>query len=776
MSNIQKNFKMKSQLRHMADGGVVDHMSGKSREQQLREATGQSIPAKAPGPGQPDFRNVQSSVKSTETLQGERPKSALQRLFGMADGGKPPHPRSEYDFATGHGGDVKGPGGPVDDKVGPVMLSNKEYVLPADTVDAIGRENLDAMRAATHDFEETKNATGLAGGTPGIFDKAKDMWSSLRGGAAPAAPAPAPSPAFRPSPAAPNWTTSHGAAAGPAAPPPSPNWSTSPGASAPPPGAPAPATAAAAPKAAGGVGGSILRGLGRLAGGIGGVYGVATGGADIAKNGANVANVGDTLAGGAGLTAALASGVTAPLAGAAATGWGAGRAIGGQLSDDTNNAIGGTVNEIGLMAKKHLGFGWGDENAYVPAADASPLRPPTPAAKPPTNLTPVQDVMGKPAMADERGGKPANGYQGLLENRSGLKNSDPRINGSTSESYNAMADDAIIGSYNGKPMTKAQADARAAGLQTASGYNMGPAKDPMMEMLTSALRGGGGGGGGNSSYKSGADDINARFDALNRDLESRYSSSRAEGNLSKRQLELEGLRARALEGDAQNLSSLRGQDLNASSNAEARRMDAARIAADVMNDRNAQSAATTKAGLEAQAKAEEMRMKGLENQDKTMSGIMEEVRTRFKDDPTTMESMTMRLQSAGPEAIGRIAELHGQEKFTAIADLVKSGEIAQKFDEGQSGLWGSTDSGLPRVTGERDEPEFFSDVINGGSGVGSALGREIKDTLGFDGGVIMDDNNRVAGRAGVYDDSYRARVAENAKKDAERRKKNLRGN
>ena len=48
------------------------------------------------------------------------------------------------------GGRVSGPGGPVDDKVGPVMLSDKEYVLPADTVDAVGVEQLDALRAMTH--------------------------------------------------------------------------------------------------------------------------------------------------------------------------------------------------------------------------------------------------------------------------------------------------------------------------------------------------------------------------------------------------------------------------------------------------------------------------------------------------------------------------------------------------------------------------------------------------------------------------------------------------
>lgn len=46
-------------------------------------------------------------------------------------------------------GDVSGPGGPVDDKV-PALLSNGEYVLPADTVKAIGVKKLDAIVDQTH--------------------------------------------------------------------------------------------------------------------------------------------------------------------------------------------------------------------------------------------------------------------------------------------------------------------------------------------------------------------------------------------------------------------------------------------------------------------------------------------------------------------------------------------------------------------------------------------------------------------------------------------------
>lgn len=47
------------------------------------------------------------------------------------------------------GGKVRGPGGPTEDKI-PAMLSNGEYVLPADTVKQVGVQNLDALKDATH--------------------------------------------------------------------------------------------------------------------------------------------------------------------------------------------------------------------------------------------------------------------------------------------------------------------------------------------------------------------------------------------------------------------------------------------------------------------------------------------------------------------------------------------------------------------------------------------------------------------------------------------------
>ena len=66
-----------------------------------------------------------------------------------ADGGEI---RSALRLADGThvgAGPVSGPGGPVDDKI-PAMLSDGEYVIPADTVQKIGRDKLDKLVKATH--------------------------------------------------------------------------------------------------------------------------------------------------------------------------------------------------------------------------------------------------------------------------------------------------------------------------------------------------------------------------------------------------------------------------------------------------------------------------------------------------------------------------------------------------------------------------------------------------------------------------------------------------
>lgn len=76
--------------------------------------------------------------------------------YGYADGGI-------HAGSNGlDGGRVHGKGTPTSDDVQPVALSKKEYVLPADTADAIGRDKLDRLRLETHDFVDAGKQQQLA--------------------------------------------------------------------------------------------------------------------------------------------------------------------------------------------------------------------------------------------------------------------------------------------------------------------------------------------------------------------------------------------------------------------------------------------------------------------------------------------------------------------------------------------------------------------------------------------------------------------------------------
>lgn len=154
MNNIQKAFKMKSQLRGMADGGVAQTANTlRGRRAQIDAA----VDAAAGLPQQPQ---PQQQPQQQQPQQQQKPpeKGALRSFFGLADGGYAPPKKS-----LKNGGAVSGKGGPTADKVGPVALSDGEYVLPADTVDALGVENLDALRLATHKFVDKNKKSTLRG-------------------------------------------------------------------------------------------------------------------------------------------------------------------------------------------------------------------------------------------------------------------------------------------------------------------------------------------------------------------------------------------------------------------------------------------------------------------------------------------------------------------------------------------------------------------------------------------------------------------------------------
>ena len=97
-------------------------------------------------------------------------------------------------FRFADGGRVNGKGGRTDDKVGPVMLSDEEYVLPADTADAIGRDVLDQLRLHTHNFKDDRKESALRkqhgaadhladGGSPDWLEKGKALGQRALAGA-----------------------------------------------------------------------------------------------------------------------------------------------------------------------------------------------------------------------------------------------------------------------------------------------------------------------------------------------------------------------------------------------------------------------------------------------------------------------------------------------------------------------------------------------------------------------------------------------------------------
>lgn len=98
---------------------------------------------------------VQSMTpKVVKTLQSRTGKidAAVDEATGDAPAPAPEAPAPEAPakpFRFQHGGKVRGPGTGTSDSIN-AKVSDGEYILPADTVKALGTENLDAIKDATH--------------------------------------------------------------------------------------------------------------------------------------------------------------------------------------------------------------------------------------------------------------------------------------------------------------------------------------------------------------------------------------------------------------------------------------------------------------------------------------------------------------------------------------------------------------------------------------------------------------------------------------------------
>jgi len=102
--------------------------TGASAEARYKELT-------APAPEPPKPKSFMDKVKSA---------------IGLKDGG--------YIQNYAKGGTVKGPGTGTSDSI-PARLSKGEYVVPADTVKAVGVDKLDQMRGETHKFTNKHQKT-----------------------------------------------------------------------------------------------------------------------------------------------------------------------------------------------------------------------------------------------------------------------------------------------------------------------------------------------------------------------------------------------------------------------------------------------------------------------------------------------------------------------------------------------------------------------------------------------------------------------------------------
>jgi hypothetical protein len=744
-NNIKKAFKTKSKLRCMADGGHVDpRILGSGMAQragsalQGRRAQLEAAIDAASGAPPPPAPVAADRAKKPEE------KSTLRSFFGLADGGK-----------------VKGKGGPTDDKVGPVMLSDGEYVLPADTVKIVGRDKLDALRLATHDFVDDRN---------------KPKVSSLRkmadGGVFYVDPEGVASRQMSP-----------GRAVVPYQPPSAPS-------------APAVPTRPS-------IGSRLRSATGRGLAGLGGIYAVSDGVRSMANEGVTATNVGDTASG---LTLlAQAAGRANPVAAAAGTGWALGRAIGDNLSIDAQDAIGSTINNIvrgtGQTINKGLrtigfdtdfGSDWGvDDSRYLESKASAGGAPATPVQSRPSEFPGMSNVPA--GVRTSSAGVPATpvqpqSYQSRRLAEMGVPVDQQNLAPVTEDTRRSLLREGSgtpgqyvnLGSYGGDANIYGTASKPGGRIDTFTGVGAsarpggsGPQEDLIMSEIRSALRGltNRDAGGGAPLDIGSAREINARYDRL---LRSGVGRNVVRGlDWSQRHgLDVERARANELGELARNQAALRGQDMQASTAANKANLQARAQALQTLgtlaNQRDRQIAAAQAAQLKAQTdllKELQSAQKTAEERDERgLTDIREAIRARFGDDSALAESVLSRILSAGEGQIGRVTSLTGQDRAAAIEDLIDSAVLATQFDAAQNPLWGDIDTGLPRVTEVRD-PRFFRDIASGAA-VLPAFGREVKDFFGFDGRVMVDEDGRVAPLPG---DLRLRRTIRRAEADAPRR-------
>ncbi len=164
MRGFQPRSAAGAKEQRFADGGFVQGIKrafgmDEERNAQIAAYRARAAAEKAQQQAQAQQQTPQPQQRAISDYSGMSATQRREKELGLADGGRV-RPR----------GFVAGKGTETSDSI-PARLSNGEYVLPADTVRAVGVEALDALRESTHKpvkGEQINAARGFfAGGTPG---------------------------------------------------------------------------------------------------------------------------------------------------------------------------------------------------------------------------------------------------------------------------------------------------------------------------------------------------------------------------------------------------------------------------------------------------------------------------------------------------------------------------------------------------------------------------------------------------------------------------------
>jgi hypothetical protein len=131
------------------DGGAV---SAEDASKRLPLVSQKEAETGSGGIAMPEPARITLQLPALPLYDAEKESRAVKTTSGYKNGGCVKRLVS--------GGDVDGPGTGTSDSV-PAMLSDGEYVLPADTVDAVGKATLDKLKAATHTPVRKPQARGM---------------------------------------------------------------------------------------------------------------------------------------------------------------------------------------------------------------------------------------------------------------------------------------------------------------------------------------------------------------------------------------------------------------------------------------------------------------------------------------------------------------------------------------------------------------------------------------------------------------------------------------